>query len=68
MWKKKKMKRTIKYEKKIVICNIEIVDYEDGTVKCEEKVRELPNMRKELSYMMLELHNVMMKSSSVRKK
>ena len=62
------MKRTIKYEKKIVICDIEIVDYEDGTVKCEEKVRELPNMRKELSYMMLELHNVRMKSSSVRKK
>ena len=62
------MKRTIKYEKKIVICDIEIVDYEDGTVKCEEKVRELPNMRKELSYMMLELHNVRIKSSSVRKK
>ena len=62
------MKRTIKYEKKIVICDIEIVDYEDGTVKCEEKVRELPNMRKELSYMMLELHNVRMKSSSVIKK
>ena len=33
-----------------------------------KKVKELPNVRKELSHVMLELHNVKMKSSNVRKK
>ena len=33
-----------------------------------KKVRERPNVTKELSYVMLELHNVRMKSSNVRKK
>ena len=41
---------------------------EDGTVKCEKKVREPPNVRKELSHVMLELHNMRMKPSSVKKK
>ena len=41
---------------------------EDGTVKCEKKVREPPNVRKELSHVMLELHNVRMEPSNVRKK
>ena len=34
----------------------------------KKKVRELPNVRKELSHGMLELHNVRMESSSMRKK
>ena len=34
----------------------------------EKKVREPLNVTKELSYMMLELHNVKMKPSNVRKK
>ena len=40
----------------------------DGTVKCEKKLRESSNVRKELSHMMLELHNVRMEPSNVRKK
>ena len=35
--------------KKTVTCDVGITQYEDGTVKCEKKVRELPNVRKELS-------------------
>ena len=33
-----------------------------------KKVREPPNVRKELSHVMLELHNVRMEPSNVRKK
>ena len=45
-----------------------MTQYEDETVKCKKKVRELPIVRKKLSHVMLELHNVRMKSSNVRKK
>ena len=65
---KKKSKRTTKCEKKTVTCDVGTTHYEDRTVKCEKKVSELPNVRKELSYMMLELHNVRIKPLSVRKK
>ena len=34
----------------------------------KKKVREPPNMTKELSHVMLELHNVRMKPSNMRKK
>ena len=34
----------------------------------KKKVKETPNVRKKLSHVMLELHNVRMKPSSVRKK
>ena len=51
--------------KKTVTCDVRIAQYEDGTVKYVKKVREPPNVTKELSYMMLELHNVRMKPSSV---
>ena len=34
----------------------------------KKKVREPPNMRKELSHVMLKLHNVRMEPSNVRKK
>ena len=37
-------------------------------MKCEKKVRKPPNVTKELSYLMLELHDVRMKLSNVRKK
>ena len=42
----------------------------DKTVKCERKkrVREPPNVTKELSHVMLELHNMRMRLSNVRKK
>ena len=66
MWKKSK--GTTKCEKKIVTCYVGTAQYKDGTVKSEKKVREPPNVRKELSHMILELHNVRMKSSNLRKK
>ena len=37
-------------------------------IKCEKKVTKPPNVTKELSYVILELHNVMMEPSNVRKK
>ena len=54
--------------KKIVACDVGITQYEDETVKCEKKVRKPLNVRKELSHVMLELHNMRMEPSSVRKK
>ena len=37
-------------------------------VKCEKKVTKPPNVTKELSYVILELHNVRMELSNVKKK
>ena len=54
--------------KKTVTCDVGTTQYEDGTVKCEKKVREPPNVRKKLSHVMLELHNVRIEPSSMRKK
>ena len=67
MWEKKG-KGTIKCEKRTVTYDVETAQREDGTIKYEKKVRELPNVRKELSHMMLELHNVRIEPSNVRKK
>ena len=47
------------------MCNIGTAQCEDRTGKYEKKVREPPNMTKELSHVMLELHNVRMKPSDV---
>ena len=69
--RKKKSKGTTKCEKKkkkTVTCDVGTAKYEDGIGKCEKKVREPPNVTKELSYVMLEPHNMRMKSSNVRKK
>ena len=55
-------------EKKTVTCNVGTTQSEDGIVKCEKKVREPPNITKELSHVMLESHNMKMKPSNVRKK
>ena len=65
---RKKSKRTTQCEKKTFICNVGTAQYEDGTIKCEKKVREPPNVTKELSYVILKPHNVRMKLSNVRKK
>ena len=46
MWEKSK--GTTKCEKRIVTCDVKTTQYENGIVKCEKKVRESPNMRKEL--------------------
>ena len=45
-----------------------VVHSEDRSVRCEKKVRESPNLRKKLSHVILELHNVRMKPSNMRKK
>ena len=66
MWEKNK--GTTKFEKRTVTCDVWTAQCEDGIVKCEKKLREPPNMTKELSYVMLEPHNMRMKLSNVRKK
>ena len=52
-----------------------IITYDIGTAQCadeiikyEKKVREPPNVTKELSHVTLELHNMRMEPSNVRKK
>ena len=65
---RKKIKVTTKSEKRIITYDVGIAQCEDETVKCEKKVREPLNVRKELSRIMLELHNMRMEPSSVRKK
>ena len=42
------------------VCDVGTAQCEDGTVICKKKVREPPNVTKELSHVMLKLHNVMM--------
>ena len=65
---RKKSKGTTKCEKKIITCDVGTAQCENGTVKCEKRVREPLNVRKVLSHVILELHNVRMEPSSVRKK
>ena len=48
MWEKSK--ETIKCKKRTVTCDIGTAQYENGTIKCKKKVREPPNMTKELSH------------------
>ena len=48
---------TTKCEKRTVTCDVGIAQCEDGTVKSEKKVRGLLNVTKELSHVLLELHN-----------
>ena len=62
---KKKNKGTTKRDKRIVTCNVGTAQCENETVKCEKKVGEPPNVTKELSHMMLELHNVRLKPSNM---
>ena len=49
---RKKKKRTNECDKRTVTCDVGIVQCEDGTVKYEKKVREPPNITKELSQVM----------------
>ena len=51
----------------MVIFKIFTILIENETAKCEKKkIREPPNVTKELSHVILELHNVRMESSNVR--
>jgi len=65
---RKKKEREPRSEKKTVTCDVGTVQCEDETIKFEKKVREPPNVRKELSRLMLKLHNVKIDPSSVRNK
>ena len=66
--RKKKSKGTTKCEKITVTYDVGTAQCEDGTIKYEKKVNEPPNVRKKLSHVMLELHNMRIEPSSVRKK
>ena len=67
-FEKKKSKGIAKLEKKTITCDVETAQCKDEIVKYEKKVREPPNVKKELLYVMLELHNVMIEPLNVRKK
>ena len=54
---RKKNKGTTICDKRTVKCNIGTAQCDNGPVKCEKKLREPPNMRKELSNVILKLHN-----------
>ena len=63
---KKKSKGTTKCEKITITCDVGTIQCMDRIVKYEKIVREPLNMRKELLYVMLVMHNVRMKPLSVR--
>ena len=64
----RKNKGTAECDKSIVTCGVGAAQYENGTIECEKKIKELPNVIKVYSYVMLVLHNVGMLLSNVRKK
>ena len=65
MWKKSK--GTTKCDKRIVTCDVEPAQCDDSQM-WEKKIREPLNVTKELSYVMLELHNMRIELLNVRKK
>ena len=64
----RKNKGITECDKRTITRYVGTAQYEDEIVKCEKKIKEPPNVRKELSHVMMELHNVRMESSSMRKK
>ena len=65
---KKKNKGTTECDKRTVICDVGTAQCENRIIKCEKKVREPMNVTKELSHMMLELYNVRIEPSNMKKK
>ena len=51
-----------------VICDVGTAQCEDGSIKCEKKINEPPNVTKVQSHVMLVLHNVRIVPLNVRKK
>ena len=67
MWEKNKW--TTECDKSIVTCDVDTTQYKDGIIKSErEKKKNPPNVTKVLSNVILELQNVRMEPSNVRKK
>ena len=64
----KKNNGTTECDKSTIICDVCIAQYEDSTIKCEKKIRELQNVTKVQSYVMLILRNMTIIPSNVRKK
>ena len=56
--RKKKKKGTTKCDKKTITYNVGITQCENRIVKYEKKIKEPSNVTKELSHVMLELHNM----------
>ena len=42
----RKNKGTIGCDKSTITCDVGIAQFEDGTIKCEKKIREPPNVTK----------------------
>ena len=42
----RKNKGTIEFDKSTVTCGVGIAQYENGTIKCEKKIREPSNVKK----------------------
>ena len=57
---RKKYKGTTKCDKSIVTYNVGTAQCEDGTIKCEKKIREPSNMTKVQLHVILVLRNVRM--------
>ena len=57
---RKKYKGTTKCDKSTVTYNVGTAQCEDGTIKCEKKIREPSNMTKVQLHVILVLRNVRM--------
>ena len=66
MWEKKN--GTIKCDKSTVQCDIGAVELDNGTIKCEKKNKGTTKCDKKQLHVILELHNVRIESSNMRKK
>ena len=64
---RKKNKETIKCDKSTITCDVDTAQCEDGTIKYEKKIRELQNVTKVQSHVILVLHNMRIVPSNVRK-
>ena len=63
----RKNKETTKCDKSTITYDVGTAQYKDSIIKCEKKIRDLLNVTKVQSYMMLALDNMKMVSSNVRK-
>ena len=63
-----KNKGIAKYDKSTVTCDVGIAHCKDGTLNVRKKIRELLNVTKVQSYVILVLHYVRMIPSNVKKK